>query len=132
MIIKISELINSYNLLSELDSKRLPIQVAWWVSKNIKLISYHYGFFISERNKLYTKYCEPDENNSYTKEIAGQILFNIKDGFQEVFINKMNELMNFEVELEPYLLDVDEVMNKYPDIQIEPKYFNRLGYLIKE
>lgn len=132
MNINISEIVSSYVLLSELDTRSLPIMMSWWVSRNLKSISYHYNFFIAERNKLYLDYCETDENNAYSKEVDGQILFNIKEGCQEVFTKKMNDLMNFEVELEPYLLDIGKIINEYPDIQIEPKFFNRLGYLLKE
>lgn len=132
MTIKISEIVSSYALLIELDAKTLPIKMAWWVSRNLKLISYHYNFFITERNKLYLEYCETDENNSYAKEIDGQVLFNIKEGCQEVFATKMSELMNFEIEFEPYLLDIEKTINEYPNIQIEPRYFSRLGYLLKD
>lgn len=132
MNINISKIVNSYALLSELDARSLPIMMAWWVSRNLKSISYHYNFFITERNKLYLEYCEADENNAYSKEVNGQILFNVKEGCQEVFAKKMNDLMNFEVALEPYLLDIEKIINEYPNIQIEPNFFNRLEYLLKE
>lgn len=129
---EICNIINDYTLLSELASKKLPLKMSWWVSQNIKRISQHYNFFTTERNKLYLEFCEVDENDSFTKEVAGQILFNVKNGCQELFMTKMNELMNFEVEIEPYLLDMEQIINTYPDLQIDSKYFVQLDFLFME
>lgn len=117
--------------LSKLESK-YPFRLTYWITKNIHALSPTIEAFQKERDLIYKDCTAPDENGSIVKQIDENTYeFNVRPEKREEWVQRFNELDSFDVEFDPYLLDLDALMESNPDFEIEPQLMTSLMPLIK-
>ena len=128
------EAVNIYSALdklSKLESK-YPFRLTYWVTKNIHTLSPTIEAFQKERDSIYKDCTTPDENGSIVRQIDENTYeFNVRPEKREEWVQRFNELDSFDVEFDPYLLDLDALMESNPDFEIEPQIMTSLMPLIK-
>jgi hypothetical protein len=93
---KLIQIVNSYTILSNLaQQKGLNIKTTWWMAKNIQRLEPEFKTFDDLRQKLVREhYDEPST---------------IKEGHQEEADRSFKELCDMEVEVQPYLIKLDNL-----------------------
>ena len=131
MKITFNQVLNMYNTLTELKSKNFKI--SYWISRNIKILNEPYSFAIKERADIYEEYLELDENHRYFTIENDTIKFNLKEKsaeYAEKFQERINELFNTDCEIEPYLIDINVLMES--DLEITTEQIMTIDCLFKE
>lgn len=129
---KMKEAINMYSTLDKLSKTTCPFRVTYWVTKNIHALSPTFEAFSKERDLIYADCLYKDKDGYIAhKNENGDYVFNVKEDKKEEWIKRFDELDKFDVEFEPYLLDIDKLMESDPDFKIEPQLMTALMPLIK-
>ena len=105
----IAEINTDYALLVSLANKRLPVKLAYAISKNITKLEPEHRTAETERIKLCERYAKKDENGEYilTKSVIdGQQVSGYVIEDQEEFARQLAELMAIETEIEPMKVPV--------------------------
>lgn len=124
----------TYNVLLDMSlDKELSFKISYWCSNNIKNLQDDVNFYIKERNILFDKYLEKDEKGNiiFNFDNDGTAKGKIIEGCIEEFSNKLEELNNISIEFEPYLIDL-ECLIEQEDLKISARKLSYIDFLIKE
>jgi hypothetical protein len=125
---KLIDVFNIYNILTEMGEKIAPLKVSYWISKNILLLKNDYSTYLKKRNEIWSQLLYENEDGTIvTKDETGNYRYNCTDDNKDEFISRMNELNDFEVEIEPFLLNIDELVQSNPSYEIEAKFLSFLS-----
>jgi hypothetical protein len=127
MTIKLKDLEQKYTYFSDISDEKAPLKIVYWITKNIAKMDIAHKMYVRQRNQIWADclYVNPDGTIA-TKQEDGSYKYNLKDGKQDEFISRINELENFDVEIDPYILDFDSLLNIETSWVIAPKYMNGL------
>lgn len=132
MKLTIRDIANMVKILSQVDTSSFKIN--YWASRNLRTLNDSYSFMLNERNKIYKKFLDPDESGNVLHiDEDNQIVFHLKektDEYAQEFENTMNELFNLDCEIEPYLIDINILMES--DIHLSPEQISAIEYLLAE
>ena len=107
----------------DLSEKTSPLKVSYWITKNIILLKNDYLMYITKRNEIWSQLLYVNDDGSITtQDKNGNYKYNCPESNKEEFISRMNELNNFEVEIEVFLLNMDELIKSNPAYEIEAKH----------
>ena len=91
-----------------------------------------YNFFIDEREKIYNKYLYLDSKDQFFNITNNEIDWNLKDKNQKTeFESKLNELFTMEFEIEPFLIDLNILMNS-DDIRLNMNQIILIKHFLNE
>lgn len=124
----------TYSVLLDMSlDKELPFKVSYWCSKNIKNLQDDVDFYIKERNILFDRYLEKDEKGDiiFHFDNDGTTKGKIIEGYIEEFSNKLEELNSMPIEFEPYLIDL-ECLIEQKELKISARELSYIDFLIKE
>lgn len=108
-------------------------KINYWISRNMSNLEQSHEFMIEERNKIYERYLNRDDQGNYITVNSNNLQFNLKETTKEFikeFENKMNELFNLECEVDVYLIDVETLMEK--NISLTPAQISCIRCLLSE
>lgn len=126
--VKLIDIFNVYNTLLDMSEKVSPLKVSYWITKNISILKGDYLTYITKRNEIWSQLLYENEDGTIaTRDKNGNYIYNCTDDNKKEFISRMNELNNFEVKIEPFLLNIDELIKINPAYEIEAKYFVKLS-----
>lgn len=127
------EILNMSNAIESLANEKVPPRVRYWILKNTRLIREHCVFYETERNRLTNEYVEKLPDGSYgTVSESGDFVLNYKNEESESkYKDELIKLGNLDVEMEPYLLNYEKLIEENPSFMLEPKYELVLDKLIE-
>lgn len=110
-------------------------KINYWIYRNTENLKSSYDFMMQNRNNIYSKYLEPDENGDIITidEKTGNYKFNLKESSEESikeFENKMNELFNLECDVDIYTINVDVLFEE--NIPLTPYQISKISCLLAE
>ena len=112
---KNNEIIQLVNILGSFEDKKLPFKIGYAVAKNLKIFSDEYNIYTKSLNKLFEEYkdhfIKDDKGNTTVDKHTGIPM--VDDNVKEKYVKDINELLLFEVELEPY--HISEEAFEYDD-----------------
>lgn len=135
MKLTLGQISNIFIVLNDLSNKTKSFKINYWITRNIKILKDSYIFYINNRQEIYETYLNKNETNEeyYSIDEQGTIIFNLKSDdrdFVNEFSEQMNELIETDCEIEPYLINVEVLMNS--DLEITSEQIMIIDYLFKE
>lgn len=111
MKIKLSQIMNSIEVLQDFGNKKFPSKTSFRIQRNLRTIDPEIKMFEQERMKLIEKY--KDEKNNISKESM------------ETLNKELRELLEQELELDIMQLGIDEL-----SFDISPNDLMRIEWMI--
>lgn len=102
---QVIEFINSVSA-NKLASKRLPVKVAYAISRNLDKMNNIITSYETARKTLLDQYAEKDEEG---KEKVKDGNYVIQEDQKQAFSDEMKELLEVENEIDLYTINMDEV-----------------------
>ena len=118
------KLVNSIGVLNKLTNMELPIKLSYAISKNITKINRELVVYNKERQKLFEKYGEKDEESKLKTKEDGTI--NILD--IDSFNKDLKEILEIETEVDIHVIDLEKVD---VDINITPGEIMLVDYMFE-
>mgnify|MGYP000051623031 CR=1 FL=1 len=121
-------IVNTINVLGELNNAKLPVKVAYAITKNINKINTELKAYNEEKVKLIDKYAEKDEKGKLkTNEIGNVIL---KEEHIEDWNRDIAELLSIENEIDIHMIQLDDLLNS--NYNISPAELTAIDFMIEE
>lgn len=130
MILNLSNerIVNTINVLGELNNAKLPVKVAYAITKNINKINSELKAYNEEKTKLIDKYAEKDEEGELkTNEIGNVIL---KEEHIEDWNRDIGELLSIENEIDIHMIQLDDLLNS--NYNISPAELTAIDFMIND
>lgn len=133
MKIKLYEILNMQKPFADLSETKVPSRIQYWIMRNTRLVKEHVNFWTAEQFKLMKLHLFQSDDGSWGKmSDDGVIKLNYKSPDDECDYNtSIENLTNMDVEIDPYFLDYEKVIEENPSFILEAKYLNALETLIK-
>lgn len=107
--LKISDLLNSTEVLQKLAGKELKAKLAWQVGRVLKSAEKEIQDFNETRMNLIKKYGEKDENDELVTDENNNCKIN--NEFINDFSNELNELIESEIEINANKIKIEDIEN---------------------
>ena len=121
-------IVNTINTLGELSNAKLPVKVAYAITKNINKINTELKAYNEEKVKLIDKYAEKDEKGKLkTNEIGNVIL---KEEHIEDWNRDIAELLSIENEIDIHMINLDDLLNS--NYNISPAELAAIEFMVEE
>lgn len=99
---------NILNILNKFGDKRLPQKISYAITKNIITINKEYQVYETQLKKLFEQYNEYIQKDEHGEPKFTQNGIPIVDkSVEKEFNDKVEELINFEIDVELYHIDAD-------------------------
>ena len=121
-------IVNTINVLGELNNAKLPVKVAYAITKNINKINSELKAYNEEKTKLINKYGEKDEEGKLKVEENG--IIHLKEEFIEDYNRDIKELLAIENEIDIHMIQLDDLLNSKYDIS--PAELSAIDFMIEE
>lgn len=121
-------IVNTINVLGELNNAKLPVKVAYAITKNINKINSELKAYNEEKAKLIDKYAVKDEEGKLKADEYGNV--NIKEEHVEDWNRDIKELLSIENEIEIHIIQLDDLLNT--DFNISPAYLATIDFMIND
>ena len=102
---QVIEFINSVSA-NKLASKRLPVKVAYAISRNLDKMNNIITSYETARKTLLDQYAEKDEEGKAKVKDGNYV---IQEGQKQAFSDEMKELLEVENEIDLHTINMDEV-----------------------
>ena len=102
---QVIEFINSVSV-NKLASKRLPVKVAYAISRNLDKMNNIITSYETARKTLLDQYAEKDEEGKVKVKDGNYV---IQEDQKQAFSDEMKELLEVENEIDLYTINMDEV-----------------------
>ncbi|WP_305153814.1 hypothetical protein [uncultured Clostridium sp.] len=126
--LKNERIVNSINILGELNNARLPIKVAYAITKNINKIDSELKAYNEEKAKLIDKYGEKDKEGKLKADEYGNVT--LKKEHIEDWNKDIKELLSIENEIEIHMIQLDDLLNSNYDIS--PAELSAIEFMIND
>lgn len=121
-------IVNTINVLGELNNAKLPVKVAYAITKNINKINTELKAYNEEKVKLIDKYAEKDEKGELkTNEIGNVIL---KEEHIEDWNRDIAELLSIENEIDIHMIQLDDLLNA--NYNISPAELTAIDFMVND
>lgn len=120
-------IVNSINILGELNNAKLPIKVAYAITKNVNKINSEIKPYNIEKLKLLDKYAEKNEKGEIIIENGH---FKIKEECVENWNKEIKELLEIENEIDIHMIKLDDLLNS--NYNISPAELSAIAFMIEE
>lgn len=122
------KIVNTINVLGNLNNAQLPIKVAYAVSKNINKIESELKAYNTEKAKLIDKYSEKDEEGKVISNEQGHVT--IKNEHIEDWNRDINELLSIENEVDIHKIQLNDLLNA--NYNISPAELSMIDFMIND
>lgn len=121
-------IVDSVDTLKELNNAKLPVKVAYAITKNINKIDNELKAYIEEKSKLIDKYGEKDKEGKLKIDEKGNIP--LKKEYIEDYNKDIKELLSIENEVDIHMIQLDNLLNS--DYSISPSELSAIDFMIEE
>lgn len=133
MKLHLYEIVNMDGAIGGLSKVKVPQEMSYWIFRNVRIIKEHCTYYESEYSKIRNEYLYKDVEGKYAKLLEdGTPVLNYKsEEDHKKYDEAISKLGEFEVEIDPYMLDYDKFVSNNPTFMLEPGYLLALDKLIK-
>ena len=121
-------IVNTINVLAELNNAKLPVKVAYAITKNINKINTELKAYNEEKAKLIDKYSEKDEEGKLKTDEIGNVT--LKEEHIEDWNRDIKELLSIENEIDIHMIQLDDLLNS--DYNISPAELAAIEFMVEE
>lgn len=121
------KILNTINVLGNLNNTQLPIKLAYAISKNINKIDIELKTYNDEKVKLINKYAEKDKEGKVISDEHGHII--IEEKYKEDWNNDISELLSIENEIDIHKIQLDDLLNA--NYNISPAELSMIDFMIE-
>lgn len=122
------KILNTINVLGNLNNTQLPIKLAYAISKNINKIDIELKTYNDEKAKLINKYAEKDKEGKVISDEHGHII--IEEKHKEDWNNDISELLSIENEIDIHKIQLDDLLNA--NYNISPAELSMIDFMIED
>lgn len=133
MKIKLYEVLDMQKTFTDLSEMKVPSRLQYWIMRNNRWVKEHAAFIYNEQYKFMQEHLNQSEDGVWGKvDENGIINLNYKstDDMEKYNFN-MDNLSNMEIDIEPYILNYEKVIEENPSFELESKYLILLDRLIE-
>ena len=127
MEVKITDLIQFSNVYKEIQNEKMPIEVAYKLSKLARETEENITFYQQKYNSYLDEYAEKDEDGNFKMNSAGTG-FILKEETMKEAHEKFNELDNFEFSIVSPRIS----LSSFDSIQLSPSNLSGLMAFIED
>lgn len=130
MKIKLSNerIVNTIDVLEELNNAKLPVKVAYAITKNINKVNTELVAYNKEKARLINKYAKKDNEGKLKTDEKGNIIL-IEKCIQD-WNNDIAELLAIENEIDIHMINLDDLINS--NYSISPVGLAAIDFMIEE
>lgn len=121
-------IVNTIDVLGELNNAKLPVKVAYAITKNINKINSELKAYNKEKAKLIDKYGEKDKEGKLKVDKKGNIP--LKEEHIEECNRDIAELLSIENEIDIHMINLDDLLNS--NCNISPAGLVAIDFMINE
>lgn len=121
-------IVNTINVLGDLNNAKLPVKVAYAITKNINKIDIELKSYNEEKTKLINKYAEKDQEGKLKADEDGNVV--LKEEHIEDWNRDIKELLSIENEVDIHMIQLDDLLNSNYDIS--PAELAAIDFMISE
>lgn len=121
-------IVNTINVLGDLNNAKLPVKVAYAITKNINKINSELKAYNEEKAKLIDKYAEKDEEGKLKADEYGNIT--LKEEYIQDWNRDIAELLSIENEMDIHMIKLDALLSANYDIS--PAELSTIDFMIEE
>lgn len=121
-------IVNTIDVLGELNNAKLPVKVAYAITKNINKINSELKAYNKEKAKLIDKYGEKDKEGKLKVDKKGNIP--LKEEHIEEWNRDIAELLSIENEIDIHMINLDDLLNS--NCNISPAGLVAIDFMINE
>lgn len=121
-------IVNTINVLAELNNAKLPIKLAYAITKNINKINSELKAYNEEKAKLIDKYSEKDEEGKLKADEYGNVI--LKEEHIEDWNRDIKELLSIENEVDIHMIQLDDLLNS--NYNISPAELSVIDFMIND
>lgn len=121
-------IVNTINVLAELNNAKLPIKLAYAITKNINKINSELKAYNEEKAKLIDKYSEKDEEGKLKSDEIGNVT--LKEEHIEDWNRDIKELLSIENEVDIHMIQLDDLLNS--NYNISPAELSVIDFMIND
>ena len=121
-------IVNTINTLGELSNAKLPVKVAYAITKNINKINVELEAYNKEKAKLINKYGERDEKGKLNVNENG--IIPLKEEHIEDYNRDIKEFLSIENEIDIHIIQLDDLLNS--DYNISPSELMTIDFMIND
>lgn len=122
------KILNTINVLGNLNNTQLNIKLAYAISKNINKIDIELKTYNDEKAKLINKYSEKDKEGNVISDEHGHII--IEEKHKEDWNNDISELLSIENEIDIHKIQLDDLLNA--NYNISPAELSMIDFMIED
>lgn len=121
-------IVNTINVLGELNNAKLPVKVAYAITKNINKINSELKAYNEEKAKLIDKYAEKDKEGKLKTDEYGNVP--LKEEHIEDYNRDIKELLSIENEIDIHMINLDDLLNS--NYNISPAELTAIDFMIND
>ena len=121
-------IVNTIDVLGELNNSKLPVKIAYAITKNINKINSELKIYNEEKAKLIDKYGKKDEKGKLKVDKKGNIP--LREEWLEDWNRDIKELLSIENEIDIHMINLDDLLNSNCDIS--PAGLIAIDFMIAE
>lgn len=121
-------IVNTIDTLGELNNAKLPVKVAYAITKNINKINTELIAYTNEKAKLVDKYAKKDEEGKLKLDENGNAI--LKEEHIQDWNKDIAELLAIENDIDIHMINLDDLLNS--DYAISPAKLAAIDFMIKD
>lgn len=121
-------IVNTINVLGDLNNAKLPVKVAYAITKNINKINSDLKAYNEEKAKLIDKYAEKDKEGKLKTDEYGNVT--LKEEYIQEWNRDMAELLSIENEIDIHMIHLDDLLNS--NYNISPAELAAIDFMIND
>lgn len=121
-------IVNTINVLGELNNAKLPVKVAYAITKNINKINTELKAYNEEKAKLIDKYAEKDKEGKLKADEYGNVT--LKEDYIQDWNRDIAELLSIENEIDIHMIQLDDLLNS--NYNISPAELSVIDFMIND
>ncbi|WP_196002018.1 DUF1617 family protein [Clostridium sp. 1001271B_151109_B4] len=122
------KIVNTINVLGDLNNAKLPVKVAYAITKNINKINSDLKAYNEEKAKLIDKYAEKDKEGKLKTDEYGNVT--LKEEYIQEWNRDMAELLSIENEIDIHMIQLDDLLSS--DYSISPAELAAIDFMIND
>ena len=121
-------IVNTINVLGELNNAKLPVKVAYAITKNINKINSELKAYNEEKAKLIDKYAEKDKEGKLKADEYGNVT--LREEYIQDWNRDIAELLSIENEIDIHMINLDDLLNS--NYNISPAELSVIDFMIND
>lgn len=122
------KIVNTINVLGDLNNAKLPVKVAYAITKNINKINSELKAYNEEKAKLINKYAEKDKEGKLKADEYGNVT--LKEEYIQDWNRDIAELLDIENEIDIHMIQLDDLLNS--NYNISPAELAAIDFMIND